>query len=192
MKPNLTYPVPAATPASGNMSNERDPMRAHPLAELVIRDGLLIHAMPAYPAIEYLTTPPIEIMGKNGLVELPGGEVAFLFRLNHFSDSTWEDLCSAELKGVKAEIQGAQLELRCAAADLGRNYTAAKAALERANRGYAKLRAAFASASPNAPPKAPACRVRRNSAPKSSATNSKNLSSSGSNCFKPVPIPVVP
>lgn len=141
MKPNLTYPVPAATPASGNMSNERDPMRAHPLAELVIRDGLLIHAMPAYPAIEYLTTPPIEIMGKNGLVELPGGEIAFLFRLNHCSDSTWESLCSAELKGVNAEIQGAQLELRCAAADLGRNYTAAKAALERANRGYAKLRA---------------------------------------------------
>ena len=87
-----------------------------------------------------LNTPPIEVMGKARVVDLGGSEAAYLFRLNHLSDTHWQALFTESLRGVRAEIQGAQLEIRCTAADLEGSYSVVKQSIASANEGYARLR----------------------------------------------------
>ena len=112
-----------------------------PLDQLTIRDGVLMLIDPSLPETEYLDTPPIRVAAKDKLVELAGGEVSYMFALNHRADSIWTELFTSHLDGLSAEIQGAQLEIRCNPAELERSYAKAKELLARTNRNYVELKA---------------------------------------------------
>ena len=122
------------------MTPDHEMRSPHPLDELMRRDDVLVHAKQDYPEVYYLNTPPIEVMGKARVVDLAGSDAAYLFRLNHLSDTYWEALFTKSLRGVRAQIQGAQLEILCTPEALERSYNAVKQAIENANEGYARLR----------------------------------------------------
>ena len=112
-----------------------------PLDQLTIRDGVLMLILPSLPEMEYLDTPPIRITSKDKLVELARGEVSYMFALSHRADSIWTELFASHKDGLAAEIQGAQLEIRCNPAELERSYGTAKELVARTNRNYAELKA---------------------------------------------------
>jgi hypothetical protein len=111
-----------------------------PLDELALRNGTLVHRAPSLPETEYLATAPVVVEAKTLLVELPAGEVSYMFALNQGPDATWIELLTAHLEGLPAEIQGAQLEIRCAPEELERCYARAKELLARTNRDYAEYK----------------------------------------------------
>jgi hypothetical protein len=112
-----------------------------PLHELSLRDGTLFHTSAGLPPAPILDAPPIAIVAKAGIVDVPGADVAFLFQLNHPGDDVWTQQFQAQLHGVKAEIQGSQLELRCPPEDLQSEYAAVTSAIGRVNESYSRLQA---------------------------------------------------
>lgn len=112
-----------------------------PLDELTIRDGVLTLVNPSLPQSEYLDTPPLRITTKDKLVELASGDVSYMFALNHGADATWIELFATHLGGLSAEIQGSQVDIRCAPAELERAFVKVKEALARTNRNYAEVKA---------------------------------------------------
>ena len=116
-------------------------MPDEPLNELTVRNGALMYVAPSLPAAEYLTTPPIAIVAKWQMVEIAGGEVSYMFALNDRADLTWIDLFSTHLDDLRAEIQGAQIEIRCKPTDLENKYAKAKALVAFTNRNYNEYKA---------------------------------------------------
>lgn len=111
-----------------------------PLDELALRNGTLVRRIPSLPETEYLATGPVIVEAKTQLVELPTGDVSYMFALNQGPDATWTDFFTAHLEGLPAEIQGAQLEIRCAPEELERCYARAKELLARTSRDYAEFK----------------------------------------------------
>lgn len=107
-----------------------------PLDELALRNGVLLHRAPSLPEVPYLATVPVMVDAKTSLVELPGGDVSYMFALNEGPDATWIELFAAHRDDLAADIQGAQLDLRCAPEELERSYARVKALLQRINRDY--------------------------------------------------------
>jgi hypothetical protein len=116
-------------------------MPVHPFDQLTLRDGVLMRMVPPLPDAPYLDTPPLRVTGKDQLVELPQGDVSYMFTLNHRVDEAWTELFTSQRDGLAAEVHGAQLEIRCHPADLERTYAGAKELLARTNRGYVEQKA---------------------------------------------------
>ena len=112
-----------------------------PLNELTVRNGVMMYVAPSLAAVEYLATPPIAIVAKWQLVQLAGGEVSYMFALNDRADLTWIDLFTTHLDDLHAEIQGAQIEIRCKPTDLENMYAKAKALVALTNRNYSEYKA---------------------------------------------------
>ena len=112
-----------------------------PLDELVVREGRLFHRAASLPETEHLVTGAVAVQAKAQLVELAGDDVSYQFALNEAPDAAWSELFAANRDGLVAEIQGAQLELRCEPEELERSYAKAKDLLARTNRDYAGAKA---------------------------------------------------
>jgi hypothetical protein len=113
---------------------------AVPLDMLTVRDGVLCLLAPRHPPTPYLTMPPVRIAGKNNFVELGAGLVAYMFALSHGADAAWTEIVAANASGLVAEIQGAQVELRCAPAELEAGVAKLKEVLALTNRKYAEAK----------------------------------------------------
>ena len=115
-------------------------MPEEPVNELTIRNGVLTYVGAGLPASAYLTTPALAIIAKWQFVELEGGEVSYMFALNELADASWIDLFNSHLGDLRAQIQGAQIEIRCKPMDLEPSYAKAKALIATTNRNYADFK----------------------------------------------------
>jgi len=113
-------------------------MPTHPFDQLTLRDGVLMRIAPPFPDAPYLDTPPLRIIGKDQLVELSEGDVLYLFTLNHRADEVWTELFASRRDDQTVEVHGAQLEMRCAPADLESAYGRARELLASTNRAFAE------------------------------------------------------